>query len=100
RPGCSTVPRCARRGACAGPDAMNLSFYLEVYAKLLTGVPLMLQLVALSVSMGAILALLLALAVGSNIKPLVWSARAYIFVFRGTPLLVQLYCIYYGLAQF
>jgi octopine/nopaline transport system permease protein len=29
-----------------------------------------------------------------------WFARAYVFVFRGTPLLVQIFLIYYGLSQF
>jgi octopine/nopaline transport system permease protein len=29
-----------------------------------------------------------------------WFARAYVFVFRGTPLLVQIFLIYYGLGQF
>jgi polar amino acid transport system permease protein len=30
----------------------------------------------------------------------VWPAKAYIYFFRGTPLLVQLFIIYYGLPQF
>jgi octopine/nopaline transport system permease protein len=79
---------------------MDFSFYIEVYAKLLRGVPLLLELVALSVSMGAVIALALALLAGSGVRPLAWLTRAYVFVFRGTPLLVQIYCIYYGLAQF
>jgi octopine/nopaline transport system permease protein len=29
-----------------------------------------------------------------------WPAQAYVFVFRGTPLLVQVFLIYYGLGQF
>ena len=33
-------------------------------------------------------------------RPLDWFARAYVFVFRGTPLLVQIFLIYYGLGQF
>jgi octopine/nopaline transport system permease protein len=36
----------------------------------------------------------------SGSKPLEMIARAYIFVFRGTPLLIQLFVIYYGLASF
>src|SRR5262249_31444458 len=36
----------------------------------------------------------------SGIWVLDWSARAYVFVFRGSPLLVQMFLIYYGLGQF
>ena len=36
----------------------------------------------------------------SGIRPLDWFAQGYLFVFRGSPLLVQLFLIYYGLSQF
>lgn len=36
----------------------------------------------------------------SGIAVLDWIARLYVFVFRGTPLLVQIFIIYYGLSQF
>lgn len=49
----------------------------------------------LAVAWGA----LLALARQYAPKPLQWAAIAYIEVFRGTPLLLQLYFIYFGLAQ-
>ena len=29
-----------------------------------------------------------------------WIAQVYIYVFRGTPILVQIFIIYYGLPQF
>jgi len=77
-----------------------MDFYLETLGKLLAGVPLLLELVSLSVTIGAVLAVTLALMLRSSLAPLVWAARAYVFAFRGTPLLVQLFCIYYGLAQF
>ena len=79
---------------------MDLAFTAETFMRLLGGVPLTLQLAATSVSIGAVLALLLALMRQSGIGPLDGFARAYIFVFRGTPLLVQLFLIYYGLGQF
>lgn len=41
----------------------------------------------------------LALARRHGPKPLRWIASLYIEVFRGTPLLLQLYFIYFGLAQ-
>jgi len=49
----------------------------------------------LAVAWGGALALLRQYAPG----PLRWSAIAYIEIFRGTPLLLQLYFIYFGLAQ-
>ncbi|TGQ10488.1 ABC transporter permease subunit, partial [Mesorhizobium sp. M00.F.Ca.ET.217.01.1.1] len=49
---------------------------------------------------GFALALLLALAQQGNHRMLVWPIRAFVAVFRGTPLLVQIFLIYYGLGQF
>lgn len=47
--------------------------------------------------LGLLLALLIALMrIGSN-RVLAWIGRAYISVIRGTPLLVQLFVIFYGL---
>lgn len=44
--------------------------------------------------------MLLALMRMSDVRVLNWFARAYVFIFRGTPLLVQIFLIYYGLGQF
>jgi octopine/nopaline transport system permease protein len=52
------------------------------------------------VALGAVVALALALMRMSGVPPLDWFARSYVFVFRGTPLLVQIFLIYYGLGQF
>lgn len=46
---------------------------------------------------GLILAVLTALARLSGIKPLIAIARFYVSIIRGTPLLVQLFIIFYGL---
>jgi octopine/nopaline transport system permease protein len=67
---------------------------------MMAGVPLTLQLAAISIVCGAILALLFAMMRLSGISVLDWIARLYVFVFRGTPLLVQIFIIYYGLSQF
>jgi len=79
---------------------MDPVFMLATFLQLLRGIPLTLQLAAISVSAGAVLALLLALLMRSGIAVLVWPARAYVFFMRGTPLLVQIFLIYYGIAQF
>ena len=68
--------------------------------RLLEGALLTLEITALSVAIGLVLAVPLALLRVSR-NPLLWTpAYAYILYFRGTPLLVQLFLIYYGSGQF
>lgn len=56
-------------------------------------------LLASSLAVGAVLALLIALALTSHYTPVKLLASAYTYFIRGTPLLIQVYLIYYGLAQ-
>ncbi len=79
---------------------MDLAFLGETFVTLLGGVPLLLQLTFFSVSIGALFAVALALMRLSGNPLLDYPARGYVFVFRGTPLLVQIFLIYYGLGQF
>lgn len=51
----------------------------------------------ISFAVGMVIALLVALARLSRVRVLSWLARAYISVIRGTPLLVQLFLIFYAL---
>jgi polar amino acid transport system permease protein len=50
-----------------------------------------------SVSAGIFLSFFIALGKMSKIKPIKYFCEAYVFFFRGTPLLMQLYFIYYAL---
>ena len=59
-----------------------------------------LPLTAISFVIGLVLALFVALARISRIRPLSLAARGYISVIRGTPLLVQLFLIFFGLPSF
>jgi octopine/nopaline transport system permease protein len=79
---------------------MDLAFLAETFLLLLKGLPLTLQLVTISVLIGASLAVVLALMRMSKIHALDKAAHVYVFFFRGTPLLVQIFLVYYGLAQF
>ena len=79
---------------------MDFGFLYEALLTILPGVPLTLKLAVSSVALGGLIALPLALMRLSGIAPLDWFARAYVFVFRSTPLLVQIFVIYYGLGQF
>ena len=79
---------------------MDLAFLAETFLRLLGGLPLTLQLAALSLAFGGVLAFGLAAMRVSGRAWLDWPAAAFVFVFRGTPLLVQIFLIYYGLSQF
>jgi octopine/nopaline transport system permease protein len=79
---------------------MDVGFLVDTLSQLMRGVPLTLQLAATSVSLGFILALALALALETRRPSIVWPIRGYVAAFRGTPLLVQIFLIYYGLGQF
>jgi octopine/nopaline transport system permease protein len=78
---------------------MDFAFLGETLLRLLSAVPTTLELAFVSVSIGLGLALLLALLRASSIIG-AGFVRAYVFVFRGSPLLVQIFLIYYGLGQF
>lgn len=54
-----------------------------------------LSLSAFTVLFGFVLALVLALMRMSKIRPLRWVATAYVEVFRATPMMVQLFIVYY-----
>lgn len=79
---------------------MNWDVIIKYLPRLFDGALLTMELVAIAVVAGLILALPMGIARASRH----WYVRAlpygYIFFFRGTPLLVQLFLIYYGLAQF
>jgi octopine/nopaline transport system permease protein len=79
---------------------MDEAFLYETMAKLFAVLPLTVLLWALSISIGGILAIGLTWMRVSGGPVLGRLARAYIFVFRGSPLLVQMFLIYYGLGQF
>lgn len=49
---------------------------------------------------GTVLGFITALMRMSPVWPVKWLARMYISIFRGTPLIAQLFMIYYGLPQF
>lgn len=81
-------------------SSLNWAVIIKWLPRLSQGALLTLELVAIAVVAGLILALPMGIARASKH----WYVRAlpygYIFFFRGTPLLVQLFLVYYGLAQF
>ncbi|MBM3533749.1 MAG: ABC transporter permease [Alphaproteobacteria bacterium] len=79
---------------------MDFAFLYSSFLRLIAGIPLTLQLAFSSIGLGFCLAVLLAAMMRSRLLPLAWIAEGFVFVFRGTPLLVQIFLIYYGLGQF
>ena len=79
---------------------MDGAFLCDTMMKLFAVLPLTILLWALSITIGGILAIGLTWMRVSGRPVLGRIARAYIFVFRGSPLLVQMFLIYYGLGQF
>jgi octopine/nopaline transport system permease protein len=77
----------------------EISFITNTLFRLMQGLPLTLELTAISVIVGGMIAVFLAVArrwwIGFDI-----GVRVFVFFFRGTPLLIQLYLIYYGIGQF
>lgn len=70
---------------------------VRYYRFFLEGVSNTLIISVFTVLFGTILGVLMAMARMSKFKPLKWLATAYIEFFRGTPLMVQLMFIFYGL---
>lgn len=79
---------------------MDFELMLDSIPKIFGGARLTVLLVTLSLSMGFVLAIIVALLRRSSIPVLVIPIKAYVFVMRGTPLLVQIFLIYYGVGQF
>jgi len=79
---------------------MDPVFIASTFWRLLGALPLTLEVWALSIFFGGFIAMGVTWMRVSGSKPLELLARGYIFVFRGSPLLVQLFVIYYGLSSF
>ena len=67
---------------------------------LLPGLTMTIPLTIISFALAMIIAVIVAVVQTANIRGLKQLARFYVWVIRGTPLLVQLYVIFYGLPRF
>jgi len=79
---------------------LDISLIAANFDRFLYGVWMTLNLTILALIVGGLLAVPMAIARASAhpvFNPIVWG---YTYVFRGTPLLVQTYLIYFGLGQF
>jgi His/Glu/Gln/Arg/opine family amino acid ABC transporter permease subunit len=79
---------------------MNLDLMIESLPELLYGTLRTVELLILTLIFGLVLAVPLAILRVQRAAMYWLPVHTYITFFRGTPLLVQLFLIYYGLAQF
>jgi His/Glu/Gln/Arg/opine family amino acid ABC transporter permease subunit len=79
---------------------MDWELMWQSLPRFLAGAELSLELSGLALLFGGVMAVPLALARTGRSRLLNGGAYSFIFFFRGTPLLVQLYLIYYGAGQF
>ncbi|MGQ3046214.1 MAG: ABC transporter permease [Niveispirillum sp.] len=79
---------------------MNIDMILSSLPALFAGAWVTVQLVVLSLSLGFVLALAVAFGRLSSNRVISGGTGVYVFLFRSTPLLVQIFLIYYGLGQF
>ncbi|MGB0498508.1 MAG: ABC transporter permease [Rubricella sp.] len=79
---------------------MRVDLVLANWEMFANGVWMTLQLTAIALFLGFLIALPAGIARARRVP--FWSPliNAYVYAFRGTPLLVQLFLVYYGLAQF
>lgn len=79
---------------------MDWNIVWDNFPRLLDGLFVTVQITSLGVAIGSIIAVVLAMMHISNIAILKWPASTFVLFIRGTPLLVQLFLIYYGSGQF
>ena len=79
---------------------LDLSIIVDAVPRMLGGIGVTFSLLVISAAIGLLLAVgLLLMRIGGKWY-LSWPTQAYVYVFRGTPILVQIFIIYYGLPQF
>jgi len=78
---------------------MDLEFISEHFPRLLKATKLTIELTSLSLLFGIFVGVFFAILRTSKNKILFFISYYYSYIFRGTPLLVQIFIIYFGLGQ-
>ncbi|MDR3376108.1 MAG: ABC transporter permease subunit [Ancalomicrobiaceae bacterium] len=76
---------------------MSLDFIWLTFLRLIAALPVTIEVWFLSILFGGFVAACVTWMRVSGILPFSLFARLFIFIFRGSPLLIQLFIIYYGL---
>ncbi|MEL7303290.1 MAG: ABC transporter permease [Pseudomonadota bacterium] len=78
----------------------DADIYSKYLPRLVDGLGVTLKLVIISITLGALLAIPIALARVSGNRVYASTALGYGYLFRGTPLLAQTFLVYFGAGQF
>ena len=76
---------------------INVEIMKSAFPLLLAGAAITLEITALSVAFGMLIGIIIALIRLSRLKPLRWLGNVYVDFIRGTPLLVQIFLVYFAL---
>ncbi len=79
---------------------MDWEIVAESIPLIFEALPVTLGLVGASLLLGIVLAILVAIGMVSSNVIFNWPARLFVYIFRSTPLLMQIFLIYYGSGQF
>src|SRR6185437_2505456 len=83
-----------------GTRLMDFAILADTMGQLLAVTPLTLALWFSAISIGGVISCFVTWGRVCGVWPIERLAAAYIFVFRGSPLLIQMFLLYYGLSQF
>ena len=76
---------------------MSIDYLISILKPMLEGAQMTILLFLIAIVLSIPLGFILTLAVRSSFRPLSWLAQTYIYLMRGTPLLLQLLFICFGL---
>jgi His/Glu/Gln/Arg/opine family amino acid ABC transporter permease subunit len=79
---------------------MDYALIMSSLPEMFDGLLITLQLLLCTLAVGLIISVPMALCWTEGPTPVKWLIHFYVTLFRGTPLLVQIFLIYYGLGQF
>jgi len=79
--------------------SLDVALVVDSIPKMLEGIGLTFQLLFLSLALGTALGIFLLILRISGRWYLSWPTMVYIYIFRGTPILVQIFIIYFGFPQ-
>ncbi len=78
-------------------ESMSLKYITEILPALFSGAGMTLSIFFWTLILATPLGILVSLGEMSKIKPLKWIVNFYVWIMRGTPLLLQLIFVFYGL---
>ena len=76
---------------------MSLNYVSQILPSLIQGAGLTLQIFFWTLIVSIPLGIIVSLGLTSKVKPLKWILEIYVWLMRGTPLLLQLIFVFYGL---